>query len=522
MRQIINKLFCAACLAGCLLTNTSCNDYLNTEPKNTMSTSTFYSTDAQVDQALIGVYSTLKPIAEYYLKLSEIRSDNMWVTTGSTKPEDVVLVGQFSANAEAIILGAWQDYFTIVASANKLIDEIDNAKLNNESIREQYKAEARFLRALAYFDLVRLFGNVPMATHALTVDEAFATKQSSAETIYDEVIVPDLQYAVEHLETTPIDYLGAVQSYRVSNVAAKAMLGRVYLTMAGFPLYKDTKGQAKTLLKDVIDYASAKNLYWAATAAEWDQMWLSDNDNKYFIFEIQYASLVGLGNTYTPYSVAKPKAAWCSEKLVSNEASITAEKTLLEHFAEVDDAGNYKDKRTLGTIDGDDADKKFFVKFYENIKKRDRLMGDGLAFNGALSDRTCWPQNFPLIRLEDVMLMYAEVAGKAEGEAYVNKIRQRAGLDAIDASAMTEDEFLVAVDNERRYELAGEGIRWHDLVRHNTYVQNLQNMFVYNDNTSDQRYAAMAGNVKATNYIYAIPLQQIHVRDGLYTQNPGY
>lgn len=70
--------------------------------------------------------------------------------------------------------------------------------------------------------------------------------------------------------------------------------------------------------------------------------------------------------------------------------------------------------------------------------------------------------------------------------------------------------------------LAGEGIRWHDLVRHNTYVETLQQMFINDDTTSDQSYASLASRVTADSYLYPIPLQQVEVCDGLYLQNPGY
>ena len=132
-----------------------------------------------------------------------------------------------------------------------------------------------------------------------------------------------------------------------------------------------------------------------------------------------------------------------------------------------------------------------------------------------------WPQNYPLLRLEDVMLLYAECVGATtEGYDMVNRIRQRAGLSAL--SGLTEAQFQDAVANERRYELAEEGHRWFDLVRQEKYVETLQAMFAYNDDTTTGTYKAFASRVTKDMYLYPIPQSQIEVRAGLYSQNPGY
>ena len=136
-------------------------------------------------------------------------------------------------------------------------------------------------------------------------------------------------------------------------------------------------------------------------------------------------------------------------------------------------------------------------------------------------DRTYWPQNYPIIRLEDIMLLYAECIGATdEGYEMINKIRERAGMDEL--SGLSEEDFQEAVANERRYELAEEGHRWFDLVRQNKYVETLRQMFIDDDTTVSGTYAAFATRVTKDMYLYPIPQSQIEVRVGLYTQNPGY
>jgi hypothetical protein len=161
----------------------------------------------------------------------------------------------------------------------------------------------------------------------------------------------------------------------------------------------------------------------------------------------------------------------------------------------------------------------FYVKFFESKVKRAALGYSDME--AQIVDRTYWPQNWPILRLEDIMLLYAECVGATdEGYRMLNKIRTRAGLEAL--SGLTEDEFQKAVDNERRYELAEEGHRWHDLVRHNTFVETIKNMFYNDDPTVDGTYAAFANRVNENMYLYPIPLSQIEVRQGLYKQNDGY
>lgn len=532
MKQKKSLIF--STLAVFLLAGSSCSDYLDVEPTNALLTSTFYSTESQVNDALNGLYGAIKPVAKYEFCLSEMRSDNVWITA-DTRQNDYVDICTFNANGlltDATIRSCWADYYTIIASANTILKRIDDVTFSDETVKTQYKAETRFLRALAYFDLVRFFGNIPLALDVLTNDEAFALGQSTADVIYEKGIVPDLEYAIEYLAETATDFLGAARPERVTQVAAKALLGKVYLTMAGFPLNQsDKKSLATTLFKEVIDYAETSGKFWAADMDEWNEMWIHENDNKYHIFEIQYITEKDEGNPMVTLSVPQnPGTQWCALNLVVG-THIYIERGLQNHFIQRDEITNeYMDQRIGGTMNirtgtGEDNESytptgnTFFVKFFENKLKRADLGYSDM--DAQIVDRTYWPQNWPVIRLEDIMLLYAECVGATdEGYAMLNKIRARAGLEAL--YGLTEDEFQTAVANERRYELAEEGQRWHDLVRHNTFVETIKNMFYDDDTTVDGTYRAFMSRVNENMYLYPIPLSQIEVRAGLYQQNPGY
>ena len=166
-------------------------------------------------------------------------------------------------------------------------------------------AEARFLRAYAYFELVRYFGRVPVATQSLSAAEAMSTPQSEPKDVYEEVIIPDLQYAIENMKEQAYTSSGGIaEAGRATLPAAQALLGRVCLTMAGFPLYDTAKlSLAEEVLGDVIQYAEKNNKYWAADGDTWKRIWISDNDNKYHIFEVQYVAEKNYGNPVVFMSV---------------------------------------------------------------------------------------------------------------------------------------------------------------------------------------------------------------------------
>ena len=532
-------------LAPCsLLLFASCEDYLNTVSKSALTTDNAYAKAAGVDQDLTGVYGCLKPFAKYYFVMSEFRSDNLFnITEARTREESDC--AQFNTTGllnDAIVSSCWADHYTLIAAANVLLDHIGEAGMS-ESVKRQYMAEARFLRGLAYFDMVRFFGRVPVSLHEISPDEAFALGQSEAVDVYNQAIVPDLQYAVENLQETATDYLGNPRSERVTKTAAQALLGKVYLQMAGYPLYQDTKDKAQSLFAEVL---KNMNKYWKNSMSDWNLMWVHENDNKNFIFEIQYIAEKNQGNPATPYSRSGNTYAddYCNANLTTG-SHVYVERDLQDHFLITSDIDNgdgtttteYIDKRLYGTIntgqtyneetgqyEGGAIDQNnFCTKFFEHKIKRKSL---GLSdMDAEITDRTFWPQNWPVLRIEDVMLLYAECVGNTtEGYQYLNMIRQRAGLSEL--KELSADAFQKAVAFERRCELLGEGHRWFDQVRQNTFVEEIRTTFTnYRDKrdaSHSSNYTIYANRVTQNSALYPIPMSQIRIREGLYQQNPGY
>lgn len=530
-------------LLSSALTLTSCSDFLTVDVTESVSDRDFYKNQVQMDQAMVGLYQTLLVLPKYRFQMSEQRSDNVWVERESTSGNYQIAYFLNSELPEnSTVLSAWQAYSLTIATANAILDRIDAVAFDQEIYKKEYKAEARFIRALAYFDLVRLFGNVPIATTSLNDDKSFNVGLSPAKDVYEQVIVPDLQYAAENLLDTPAKYNGdeSAATGRASKMAAKAMLAEVYVTMAGFPVQDSSKKElAKQLLKEVIDatYGSGKN--WATDITEWNKMWIHENDNKYFLFEIQCATDndMSTGNWVTPLSVD----AWQGSYYGGNKGQLSAssymygyvEPKLRDHFMEKTEEGTFKDLRCEGTITvknakGQNLDPTatnafYFSKLWEHKAKREALGYSDMS--GTLNPNIyTWPQNFPVERIENIMLYYAELAGLEEGLPYLNAIHTRAGLDEYKAGDFeSEEDYQQAVANERRYELAEEGFRWFDLVRRNEWQTALQNMFLDDsESASNDALAGYSRNVQPFTYIYPIPLTQVNLREGLYKQNPGY
>lgn len=533
------KFFAFVCVVFAL---TSCSDYLDTPSKSALSDKDMYSTAANVDKMLTGVYGCLKPFSTYYFIMSENRSDNFFQTVES-KNNSYADCSQFNATnlvSNSLIRDCWLNHYQLIAAANALIARQGEASNLSDELKRQYEAEARFLRALSYFDMVRFYGNIPVSLTVLTADEAFQLPQSEPLEVYNNAIVPDLLYAIDNLADKAVDCNGKIHTERATKLAAKALLGKVYMQMAGYPLRQKTKGLAQNLFKEVIDAWDFNNR-WAKDINEWNRMWIHENDNKYFIFEIQYITEKDQGNPAAP--LARPGTssddAFCSAYLTAG-SHIYMNRELQNELttgydASIKDLDDIIDKRWFNSINiaqyydeenavyrgGNPNTDAFITKFFEHKMKRDSL-GFG-NMDASIIDRSYWPQNWPILRIEDIMLLYAECLGPvSDGYTYLNKTRTRAGLSSL--SGLSAETFQQQVVQERRKELLGEGHRWFDQVRLNTYVQDSQHKFQYHyDNIrQDENYLIYITRVTQNSALYPIPLSQIRATGSLYKQNPGY
>lgn len=530
-----------------LLAISSCDDFLDQPPKNLLSTDKFYQTAAQANQGVLGVYSDLRQLSNYeYANMSEFRSDNVWVNPTPNGQRDYSDIGTFRAGSElGTFEKCWDAWYKVIYDANVAISKINNTTFENADLQKQFLYEAHFLRGWAYFELVRLFGNVPVTLEPETPSVVNNIAQTDGKTVINDVVIPELQEALNLPDKgSVVDATGkAVPTEgRADKTAAQAMLARVYMTLAGYP-YNDAsaQAQAKTYLQQVL---AKKSNYWAPTIDEWRKQFTPDGNNEYSVFAIQYRT-GGTGNTAIFDLVKSLPPSFTNGvgvRLFGND--VYAEKTIRFWFDKVYSTGNkdlrgenwsvldgyeaegstnaYSNTKDTVTVDGETDSVWTESIIYKPIPSKPKMDALGLSMDySALKDGNDWPVNYPVIRIEDMMLLNSEILvseGKiAEALDAVNEIRKRAGIDPVptDVDAATAMNY---VKRERRLEFFGEGIRWFDEVRYGTWQQDIISKLNRYNNPS----GTSVNNISNGRYLYPIPANQMNITPGLYKQNEGY
>lgn len=552
MKKNIGYVTCTFCCIITFLLGSCSDEYLNMPPKGLLTNEGFYNTPTQAEQGVVGIYSILRNLhREEFLFLSECRSDNTWVNPTPNGLREYSEIGTFRAGYDlAQINNVWGIWYSVINNANTAIEKIPSIDFEGENdLKNQLMGEAYFLRGWAYFELVRLFGNIPIIDRPMTPAEVAFVVQSPAQEIYNKIVIPDLSKARDLLpysnQMLTANGKSAATQGRTDRIAAKSMLARAYMTMGGFPVNDAaTKDLAQIELKEVIDYSKNNgDKYWAPDAQEWQKQWMSEYNNKYSIFAIQYRS-GGTGNNAIFYYSYGVPLSFTNFGLYGNE--IYVEKTLMYEYDKVHPGTGLKDQRGIGhsVLTGYNAEgsypaysnptetivtedgltvtvetKSMVYKYLNSLPKRTSL---GLTVNleSTMRGGEDWEVNFPVIRYEDVLLMYAEILAEkgitSDAMTIVNDIRSRVGCDKISVS--NQAEALKAVKNERRLELFAEGVRWFDIVRWGEWDDKIRSKI--------ERYNTPEGtslaNIKEGRHLYPIPMQQMNIKPGFYNQNTGY
>lgn len=545
MIKNISKIFVVAAFA---LLSVSCQQFLTTPPVGNLSPDGYYNTPAKVEEGVRGVYSGLRNVeTNHYLTFSEDRSDNMWVDpapNGIRSCSEVSFYRFQSSLSEAKSL--WSSWYSLIYNANSVLASIETVSFSNESTKNQFKGELLFLRGLAHFELARTFGNVPVVDHNLSAEEAKTLKQSTPKEVINSAIA-DLKEAEKLLpyENEVKNYSGAAigGQGRADKVVAQALLARVYMTLAGFP-YNDSaaKTSAKTYLESVLNY-SAQNgdKYWAPTAEEWQKQWLTDPtiSNKYQIFSIQHR--LASGNGMTTQSSGTSLSA---EYLPYGGGGSLMYPVFIDAALRYEYVKN-NDKRGLGHAFMDGYEAYGATLKYSNTEI-ELTLEDGskvMSYESSINTKWCpfqqkreplgvnfddsslggWPLNFPILRIEDMMLLYAELVAEtdpAKAMTYVNKIRTRAGVPTV--TAANKEEAMKHIKNERKLEFFLEGVRWFDQVRYGEWKATTIAKYDRYKIAGEYRQGVSTSNIKDGMYLLPIPLDEMNTVPGLYTQNPDW
>ena len=494
---------------GLLLGLTFCQDPLQEKLYDSQQLTDFYQNENQGQLALQGVYAVLW--TEYIYK------DAGWTRLGDNPGEtvqayprqdeyDLFAWSKSSSQFEQVWTGAYLG----INRANTLIDRLEMADIPDEA-KAKIVGQAKFLRALLYFDLVQVFGGVPIHTAATLDVSEVAKPRNTAEEVYAQIIT-DLTDAETLLSPfDPADHAAG----KATSGAAKALLAKVYLQNRDWP-------NAAAKAKEVIDmgvyglFPDYKDI--------WDPAHANGSEQ---IFSIQHGN--GGDNTsnlgehmvweFGPASTSLPDGTRIE---FAHDQTVIGQNTQVEptYFASVPNTyrkwWSMRDRMPYYYVVGQpeliedtvQLEAPFIIKFH-----RPDFSTGNLQTGVRLT----------LLRYSDVLLTYAEALNEANGgptaEAYdaINQVRQRARAvgtpneqpESIypDLSGMNQQQFRMAVLDERAQEFIGEGHRRWDLLRHDMLL--------------DVARASGVANVDETDVLYPLPDVQTG-RNPLLQQNPGY
>jgi starch-binding outer membrane protein, SusD/RagB family len=466
----------------------SCSEqFLDLKPISTATSDNFYRTADDFRNAVNGGYAGLQAsgITSNSYIFGEISSDNtVAVASGSVTDQDE-FDRFYIKTTNPYISSRWNDSYSVIARYNTILDKI-GAITMDETLKNRYIAETKFLRAVVYFTLVRTFGDVPLILKPVsTPDEGYAFGRNPKTEVYAQ-IEKDLADAEAVL---PVSYATA-DIGRATKGAAKALLGKVYLTQKKFPA-------AASKLKVVVDLG-----VYTLLPSYADVFKVANKNNKESVFDVQYKSGGsgegnGWPNSFAPQNSGNSVIAFGGDGNNQPTADVIGAYETGDLRKDVSVASSYVN--AAGQVIPD----KFIKKYYDvPVAKND---------NG---------NNIPVIRYADVLLMYAEslneVSFQPAGDAlnYLNQIRTRAGLAKKTAVDIPDQQaFRLAMEQERRVELAFEGHRWFDLVRTDRAIT------VLNGKKDQIRLVA---NLTANNMVFPIPQSQIDINKDKIQQNPGY
>lgn len=539
-------------LVATMVSATACGDLLNLDPPMTQVTDNFYRDQADAFQALTSAYNVLawsapntssgSPQNCAFEVISEIMGDACYA--GGANANDIpttVRLQRFQTLAtDPAPEALWNKYFTGIYRCNQLLVKIDGIGFKDENLRTQYKAEAQFLRADYYFDLVRLFGNVPLILTPITPAE-YAQKQELPEVIYGQ-IAADLMAAItarnssgeEALPKSSL-MLDATDKGRVTKAAAQALLVRVWLYYTGRYNQSQLPGVSAndvlTQIRDVIGNSGHNlmaNVYDKDAIKSKGVSPLFEVTNKNGIegvFEIQYTNLSKWGDWGNRQGCLGNQSIvlWGMRDVSGIYA---AGWSFAPVSARLFDRFDGSDPRRMATIinanadlGANDGESLKYTKGYQNTGYFCRKFAPLSANNAAAGSRELnYPNNYPMIRFADVLLMGAELemlyGDKAKALDNYKQVRERAmgaGSVTITQSQLTLD----MIDNERIYELSLEGHRYWDIMRRG---QEFAAKTLTNGELNE--FAVTYNSVRAG--LLPIPQYDITQSKGSLAQNPGY
>lgn len=483
----MKKIFLYTMLAVGLV---SCKKFLEEKPSSSMVAENFYKTAADADAAIVAAYDVLNNQTDVYYRgiylLGELPTDNAECGQGVANAYIFALKGYTYGPVNDRIEVLWTGIYKGIANANVAIDRIPAITMDATK-KAKLIAEAKYIRALLYFNLVRLFGPVPLVLHQVTSLDGVSVPRASRDEVYSQII-SDLQEGEQNLDSVST----TANNGRAVRAAASGLLSKVYLTLHDYT-------NARTEAQRVIN-----NTQYGLLPTYADIFAPANRFNKEVLFAIQNKGNTGTGNGFA-MALFLPRST-------------------------IPLAGG-------GTVGGNSADVPT-VEFYNSfltgdLRKAKTFFTQYDAGAGLVTFRPHWFKyfdpsaitnlgegtlNFPIVRFADVLLAYAEAENEINGPSAaaldaINQVRRRAygksinTPDAtIDLGGITQDSLRNALLGERRWEFGFEDQRWFDLTRTGKLLSTMK---------------AKGAAIQDYDTLYPIPQRERDVNKQL-TQNGGY
>ncbi|OIN59413.1 hypothetical protein BLX24_10605 [Arsenicibacter rosenii] len=432
-----------------------CNsDFLTVSPQTYQSAGNFFQTKDQFIQATNGAYAPLQflysgtnagPGGSFWA-LAEMRSDNTsyQYNTGDRSGFPLEELDEFrEINTNSTVADFFNRSYSGIARCNVILGRIQNAQID-AATKTQVIGEASFLRAFYYFNLIRLYGNVPAVFDEVTsTDAAFAIAQPKAPGEIYPTILNDAKTAITNL---PDSYTANTDKGRATKGSARMLLAEIYMTQKNF-------SEAAKELQVIVQ--SGK---YQLNASYADNFNIAKENGPESLFEIQYiegsnAEFSNFIYTFAPWNSGSKVAA-----LGVASGAAAGWNMPTQDMLDAYEANDQRKAASIGLDFTDPATNKVvpYVRKYQSVH----------------SIRYQTGSNFPVYRYADVLLSLAEclneIGYSAGGEAftYLNQVRRRAGLtDKTAGQVASQEAFRQAVAKERQVELAFENHRWFDLLR---------------------------------------------------------
>lgn len=480
--SIISKYIALALIAAPVTMTVGCKKFLDKSPVSDLTTQNFYKTANDAESGLVGAYNGLGD--QYYIwdfiTNSDARSDNAYA--GGDNADNFQIDNFNITPTNGNVSRDWSGLYTQIGKANAVLDNVPNipdASFSDPNRKAQILAEAKFLRALHYFNLVTTYGKLPLVT---SLKQDYFTSRSEVTDIYNQII-SDLKDADQSL-LSPGD--NKLVAGRASKGAAEALLAKVYAQMGDYT--------------NALDYCNKVIALPYSLLSNYDFLFDGAHENSSeSIFEIQHAA--GTFGSYAPNMMLPA--------VITGEAWIkfnTPTQDIVKAMRKEGDS-----IRLHSSIVFDNTN---------NLPAPYTAAENPIPYIYKYRNPNGWnsPNNQIVIRLADIILLKAEaltaLSRSSEAVPLVNQIRARVNLPAVAPTSPTD--IKAAILKERRFELAFEGQRWNDLLRAGSdYTIQLMNSQVNGQGVN------MNYNVTASKLIFPIPQSERNKNPKL-DQNPGY